>query len=366
MSKPQVQNPVGNTGLKLQDCEIGADYINLTGSVPDRAAVTELFEFVACAWEENDGLVWTEDKAVTRGRYYEHSARTVHGVDLAFQRRSDGAYDVRVSIPAKVVRRVPQVLTWAFCKELYQTYELKPTRFDIALDDYQKRMTPEQIDQALAAGNYVGFRSYSHIKNGGKKRGWTYYFGSRQSDKIIRYYDKSAETKGAIDSYRFEVELKGYKAEQFWQLFVSLPDELSEEFLTQLYLEVVVGSIDFRDRQADSNISRCPRLDWWQNLIDDLKSSGGVKLAAKRKESCLQKTIAWISSQVETSLAVLRDVLGAEQFHHFVRGSLVSGRTRYTGSHRAMIRMHERGWDEMVNDIVNNKVNVGMNVKYST
>lgn len=353
MSKTITPNPVGNTGLKLQDWTIGADYLNLTTRLPDEESVRKCFADVAYQFNEDGGLVFTEDKGLHKGKYYAHTANTPHGIKMAWNVRLDTGVDVWVSIPGAALARVDGRMHLGIFKRLKSSYNFEPTRFDIALDDYLKKMSPDFIMQAIRDKNYVGFGKSSVITNQSKSveglDGWTIYMGSRKSDKMYRYYDKNAESKGQINAFRLEAELKDFKAKQVWDLITQIPenDANALQFYQSILLEVVIGGIDFRNLSADSNKTRCPKLEWWQEFIDYVHSTGGIKLTGIRSKSSLQKTVSWVKNQVETSLAMLRDVLGSQQFHGFIRDAIDSGRLRYTRQHEAIIKLHIWGYDEL-------------------
>lgn len=351
MEPRKIQNPDGNTGLNLQ-ISISADYLNITTVLPDEETVRDCFGEIAYRMQEDGGLIWSADKGIWKGRYYAHTANTVHGIKMAWHPRIDKGFDVWVSIPGGSLSRVDGRLHLSFFKMLKRRYGFQPTRLDIALDDYEKRLSKEIVIEALEQGNYVGFSKYSvHVNSGKKKnkdKGWTIYLGSRQSDKMYRLYDKSAESNGKIDAYRLECELKDFKAKQLWELMMQLPDSNDNarmEMYQSLLLEVLVGGVDFRDLSVDSNMSRCPKLQWWADFLDYVHSSGGLKLGAARSESSLQKTLTWVKRQVETSLAMLRDVLGSQQFHLFIRDAIDSGRLRYGRQHEAILQLHRYGYD---------------------
>jgi DNA relaxase NicK len=67
----------------------------------------------------------------------------------------------------------------------------KPTRIDLAIDDYTKSLNWKQFDSAYDAGQAHGFvvvvlqlpKNYSD-------NGFTFY-GSKGSDKLYRFYDKN-------------------------------------------------------------------------------------------------------------------------------------------------------------------------------
>lgn len=350
MPTTEIADPDGNTGLVLQGWDIKCDWLNLTCRFPTEESVKECFAEIAYSFGEEFGLVWTPEKGLNKGKYYAHTAHTVHGTKFAWNRCVDGMYEVWVSIPGRVLSRVPSIIQLRIFKMLRSRYGFSPTRFDIALDDYEKMIPKEMVLEALDEGNFVGFRSYSLHENGlkgrGRKDGWTVNFGSRQSDKYYRYYDKSSQSNGEIDSYRWEVELKDYKAKQVWDLLAHVSDGEVDLF-ESILLEVIIGGIDFKDLKADSNQTRCPRLDWWEFYIERLKSPGGIKLGSRRCKSSLEKTVTWVKHQVETSLAMLRDVLGSQKFHAFMSDCIDSGRMRYGKQHEAILRLHRNGYDTL-------------------
>jgi Replication initiation factor len=340
----------GNTGLDLQATrghfEISCDYLTVCGRLSSLDRVHEELGRVAYRFLEDGALVISEDKGIWKGRYYKHTASTPSGIHCAYTPTSQNdSYHVRISIPAKSIRRIHQMLFWMECKRL-NSIGLLPTRFDVALDDFEKRLEPETLLAAIAEGDHYHFRNAKFISQVGSKQGFTLYMGSRQSVKMVRYYDKDAESKGEINSYRLEVEAKDEYAASLWSIML-MPHEWDEDHYRELLLECVIGAIDFRDRTADSNQSRCPRLCWWQCFIDDCSSSGGLRLPRPAQKSSVSKTVTWVRRQVETSLAMLRDIMGSAGFRDFVTDCVESGRRRYSRQHEAVLHLFRNGCDAL-------------------
>src|SRR4029453_1584469 len=85
--------------------------------------------------------------------------------------------------------------------------------------------------------------------------GYTVYIGARSSDRFVRIYNKAVEQKlkdGSVWT-RCEVEFKKHQS------------QLAASYILQGcdLRSLIFSAIDFRDRQADKNTSRCPQLDWW-------------------------------------------------------------------------------------------------------
>jgi Replication initiation factor len=334
------ETPLGNTGLNLQN-SIGLDWLNFTGTCATVEEVQDLVSAVCTAYD--DAPIWTHDKAISKGKYYQHSASSVHGAKFGYTPNQSNGFDYWVSLPAKVLRRLELLESIYFLAEFRKHLGFKATRCDVALDDYTKQhLTYENLSRSIAAGNYTGFKAHSSITN--HDGGWTFYLGSRQSDKMVRVYNKSVQSAGETDAYRIEIELKDYKAEYFFDTLCGAAEH-SPEFVPQVMLETICGAVDFRDRDSDSNITRCERLQWWSNFLSYCLSTGGLRLPAKKRVSSLDRTVQWIQAQVETSIAMVRDALGEKRFNAFLNRCIADGRNRYRNEQRAILRLHEQKHD---------------------
>jgi hypothetical protein len=91
------------------------------------------------------------------------------------------------------------------------------TRLDLALDS---RSVPGFYDAFDAHRKTLkGVNSAFSIVQSGKRKGFTFNFGSRKSDVFLRVYDKSEESKLDIPGIvRFEIELKGRTATKLFNL----------------------------------------------------------------------------------------------------------------------------------------------------
>jgi hypothetical protein len=350
-AKPKGFNPVSNTGLNLQvglPLEISLDYVVLTGRLSSIDVVREQINSVAARFLEDGAVVFTEDKGMTIGRYYQSTARTPNGCLFAYSLSDDGGhFDVRFSIPGKVLKRVHFKFVWRSLKCLRQ-FGLKPTRIDIALDDYSKQLHPDLIRQAIRDNNLIRIRkTRTNIDDSSPCVGFTIYLGSRQSNSMLRYYDKLTESNGVLDCWRLELEAKEECAISIWDALFTLP-EYDESWCKSLLLECVIGALDFRDRSHDSNIARCPRLAWWQCFVEDCQSSGGVRLPRAKQESTLKKKLAWVNRQVETTLAMLEKTLGPSGFRNYIQICVESGRRRFGRVHESILELHsERGCERI-------------------
>src|SRR5262245_42433716 len=106
-------------------------------------------------------------------------------------------HEVHVDLSGGIVStweeaKVRTVLAWVFAKQGHVT------RMDVALDDRAASVPVEQIRRAVDAGQVVTRSQRFQVLTGssirdGTSRGETLYFGSRESQTMLRVYDKRLE-----------------------------------------------------------------------------------------------------------------------------------------------------------------------------
>ena len=193
------------------------------------------------------------------------------------------------------------------------------------MDDYSKLVTFDDVGVAVSSGNFAGFRSVQHIvssvRNVSGNVGQTYYFGSPQSDKRLRFYDKSVESGGELDCYRWEAQFRGKHAHEAFLGFVSSGCD-------SLYLSgLVTGCVSFVDRDSGDRLSRLDMLPWWSDFVD--KVGGFIKFSIPQMKSTIQKKKDWITKQVSATLAIIKRVYGSF-FPHWLTSQIDEGDSRLT------------------------------------
>lgn len=339
MSKSEA--PVGNTGLKCQNPShtVSIDWLTVTFNLPSIDELRAVVDFVGS--ELVDEFCWYPERGIKRGKWWEATARSVHGIQVAYNPGGD-RIDALISIPATALRRASSRTVWRMCRGLAWRWKANCSRIDIALDDYEKSISYETVAEAVAKGNYaramIAHPLPGECRRGqnlpSAQRGWTITFGSRQSDKFVRYYNKSVESKGELDCYRWEVEFKGERASDFWIVFYNLDFDETMAFVLANY---VTGAISFVDRSVPGRLSRQPVLSWWAEFTE--KAGAGVRTRSRVQRASLERKIRWIHRSVETSLALLQDALGKGQFEAFLRSALTNGRKRYTREHENLLKV---------------------------
>jgi DNA relaxase NicK len=230
----------------------------------------------------------------------------------------------RLALSGKACSRANPELLLHFLRILNsQISNLRCSRIDLALDDFDKSLPYEMLLQAIKDKNYTGFKSKKYIGDFEVDGGWTIYLGSRESEQFTRIYNKSAESKGLIDSYRWETEFKDKKSQFIFNL---LCQAATVESASRVIQEYIFGSIDFIDRNQ-KNLFRCKRLGWWECWLK-LVGQAPKKISVPRPPTSVENKVAWMLRQVAKSLSIINIAFGSDEFSIFLEGLIQSGSDR--------------------------------------
>ena len=305
--------PDSNTGSNCHptdldfDLTVRIDWVTAVFPISDRENVLELIQIISK--EFHDDVELAEGQGRRIGKQYAHSARGSRGALFTWNLLEDchgSSGSLRVALNAQTLQHCRQDDLWLFLGHLQNSYQAKCTRIDVAIDDYSKSLDPQLMLDAYRAGDCGIIRKMSHVMNyrSGEPYGWTLNFGSRESESFVRYYDKDAESNGAVPTWRLEAEFKGDKAQKVLGDIATLPlSELHE--LAPKYLGVIVlGCLAFVDRDGKQRrLKRCPNLPWWQDFID--RVGGSLRVVCPRPRPTLHRKVRWLRDQVIPSIATI-------------------------------------------------------------
>lgn len=175
--------------------------------------------------------------------------------------------------------------------------EISYTRIDIALDIRDKDIW-SQAYMATKVKNYkTRWKTWRLVQsfetNTNKPTGRTLYYGSRKSAVMLRVYDKALEQGEEGDRTRLELEIKGENANNTVEILEHYP-------LGSTFFGILNQYISFIDRTASKNISRCPNLDRWSDIIQDAPK---ISVTPAKKEQDLDKSYQWLLKQVSRTYA---------------------------------------------------------------
>jgi len=268
------------------------------------------------------------------GRSFDHHRISDRQARIAWNCIPDYDCDVFLMLPAKFLAGVDSVsLLQKFLRDLTQ-YRFKPTRIDLAIDDYTKSLSWHHFDDAFDAGYAHGFQDVDPHQPKSKRKdcGFTYYMGSRSSDKFHRFYDKSVESNGEIDAFRLEGQYKDGWAKSIFQCLLSASDDV--EF-HQRIVDCICSPIDFYQVNEDGEKIF---LDWWVSF-KELVKAGSASINCGRLKMSIEDSINWVETTVETTLANIEsfmDRIGGD-FAEWLNNRLESGRKRLRSVHQNKI-----------------------------
>lgn len=264
---------------------------------------------------------------------YKNKATGQYGETIVWNENIDDnekvSYDVAVTLPGSWLEAKFDLYGQIqFIYVLTRKYLCRATRIDLGMNDYDKSFSlPNDVIPALCANNYTGFKSKEIIisdKGGKGFNGFTINCGSRQSDSYTRFYETTV--KHGYNANRIENEFKGDKARMVQRYLCQRYDELQgcnagldKELERQLSMEslmidigqLVLGQIDFIDKSnigSNGSLENCPRLNWWQKLLDTW--CGKIKVTVPKSKPTLKTRYNWMWKQWRKTLAILDKGLG--------------------------------------------------------
>ena len=222
----------------------------------------------------------------------------------------------------------------------------KPTRLDVALDDFDRRIGVFGVLELLDGDKAVSMaREWTMIVSGkigsGSLKlaassedfmeGWqevvksaTVYMGAPSSRQRMRVYDKYRESKGKINSIRWELQMRDDAAQQMLLDLVAAGDEWG-----RAVREHFVSFIDFRD-QRTKNVTRGVRMEFYRQMMHEAKR---VKMYPPKAARTMEELVEWKFKTQAPTLAVMERVYGRDM----VDAMIEHGRTRLKPHHRALM-----------------------------
>lgn len=299
--------PYSNTGSNRQappDSGIRAhlDYLVVVGT----GDIEELCRAIWSVFGSN--FDWDGAHGGYRGNYYEVILKSAQSIEVAFNPLPDSPTHgrFRVSIPGQPLQHVRSHELHKLGRYLLSK-RYRCTRLDWAIDDFTHLLDLDEIAEACERGDYSGAKSHRYFqrKNRGEYEvGRTIYLGSAQSDKQVRIYDKNVESKGKINSIRYEIQWRNELAQAaFEKLFSVGRHEDGGKTLSSL----AVGAISFY-RRRDAVLSRSTPLEVWSEFVEQV--GGAIKMSVQRIQPMVSDKMRWIESQVAGTLALISQIKG--------------------------------------------------------
>ena len=250
-----------------------------------------------------DGYLDLAGQPVDKGRYrYDSSRIYPDGIAIYFDRRDSIEKHkgrAMVAIPGRALSAMTDEQKVVVIRHLNQ-HGFKPTRLDIAVDDYSMKVKPESLARALHDGKAepLSFRKFGVVqetKVNGEVIGDTLYLGTRGdsgSGCFIRYYRKDLESGGDRKCFRWEAEFTGKKAVHVWSAIVDATKERNYSDVCKVLGQYVGGYIEFT--------SAPPRIK--SHLQKLIASLGQARAPDPRVPKTVERTMDWVSRCVVPAL----------------------------------------------------------------
>lgn len=175
------------------------------------------------------------------------------------------------------------------------------SRLDIALDDYTGLLSMAKIGRCCNAGlACCRFRSINgnnpNKPNPERNIASSYTFGSRESDTMVRIYNKALQQDTEEHHVRVELETKGRKAKE-------LARKLSEEGENAIP-GVIYKTLDFKVRGKGllENRYKWKTQPWWKQFLGE---AAKIRLSVAPGERTLEKSTKALAHQYGMTMAMI-------------------------------------------------------------
>lgn len=176
----------------------------------------------------------------------------------------------------------------------------KLSRIDLALDDLSGiYYTTDDIIDCLNNKLVISkFREYENINkrsiSDNSNKGHTIYFGSRQSDIMLRLYDKALEQKSdLVYWYRWEFELKDERANSVVDVIIK------RDCIGEVFAEILNDYIRLINNDNNKR-SRCSTQSKWLEFVGTMKKT---QLSLRKRVKTIQSKMDWLDKQCMPTLA---------------------------------------------------------------
>jgi hypothetical protein len=269
---------------------------------------------------------------------------------LGVRERDAGVIELHLDVPAAALEGMDLEALQAFlCCVAWHAQNV--TRCDLTLDDWAKVITPLELDVLTsgAADPYAlnkaqcvtRVQQSTFMRSKGPKGGDTWYLGGSKGDARLRVYDKARESEGEVDAIRWELQLRGDRAKDAVVMLAceahARGGDLGEVMGWAIQAQLV-RFVDFRNREEDSNISRCGRLPWFCALVEGTEKARPVIV---KPPLTVQRMHDYAESALPSWLATLADsaplVVGASP-ELWILCMLDEGRRKRSARHSMALR----------------------------
>jgi hypothetical protein len=183
----------------------------------------------------------------------------------------------------------------------------KATRIDMKIDDYERVLPLDEIEQATTTADFVSkthrvLSMRAHAPRSSEVTGQTIYIGKPTSRRMLRVYDKLLEG-GELNCVRWEMEEKKEAAESLLQELISVdPVTRKPKSWATIARGRLVAFVDFKHTESHSEIEKRDRLEWFKVLVENIERA---KIYPAQVPKTLDQVKQWVEQQIGPSLRVI-------------------------------------------------------------
>ena len=313
-----------------KECRVSVDNLSVTYHPPSFLSRLQTDQYMGDVIEEVSDVLggapgdWIEQEQGFKS--YRRSLMGPANSRLHFDPRNGS--DFNLSLPGQACQQAGTERLRMFIASFVDA-RAKARRVDLTLDDYEKRITPARFLEELRGPNKVTHSrkalTISGVILGEPDTGETVYLGAPQSNRRLRVYDKSFESGGLIDAYRWELQERKSAAEK-------AAYDLAYGDWNKVVRSRLVGFVDFRELESAPRIQDRVRWGLYEELME-----GADKAEAyfPVEEKSIEEIEQWFIKQYAPTLAMLLQHRGGDL--SAIEEYVNDGRRRWRPKHRALL-----------------------------
>lgn len=187
------------------------------------------------------------------------------------------------------------------------------TRLDLAFDDHTDLLDIDRIREDTEKHHYTSRSQWWEVIFG--SQGTTLYIGSPQSNFRLRIYDKAAERGYKSDEkhwVRVEMVLRDTNA------IGAIRKILEDWNVGTVFCGILRNYVVFRDPTNDSNASRWPIADYWENLLGNVEAIS--VFTPKGTAYNLFQLQDFVTNKMGSCVRTYADIVGIDQLAFEITG----------------------------------------------
>lgn len=206
--------------------------------------------------------------------------------------------------------------------------DCKISRLDLCYDDfdYRNHFTPHDFGLFAMQKRISTSTNKMQFISSTQTKGATFYLGSRGGERYLRIYDKSYESKGAIDSVRYELQLRGAQACAIFNHINEGKQFSFADLLCSMFN--VMNEYDLDDSDVSAAALRKRKqlagvLVEWEEFLDTIRkipilNASDIVVDRVKRVCSMDKSLQWIKKSALPTLYMLKEVHGGKLLQQLI------------------------------------------------